>query len=320
MRYADIVARGGNGMKEVPGYGKVFALGSVGTEQALVGNVIVQEKIDGSQFGFGVNESDDIVLRSHHQHINIENCPNQFKGAMQHVLSLILDWVPPDTYFYCEVLNTRKHNTICYDHYPTNHLVLFDVATPAGWIEEREKLSTCANNLHIDVIPELYRGEVSLDNLRNLLSTPSYLGNSTVEGVVVKNYHENIALGGRIQPLFVKLVNEAFKETNKVDFHDRTTRGTIESYVESFRSEARWLKAVQHLREQGLLVGEPKDIGTLVREIDRDIKEEETENIKEEMFRLIISDILRKAKNGFPEWYKDRLIEWNVPKPEDILE
>jgi len=303
-------------MKEVPSYGRVFALGSVGTERALMGEVVVQEKVDGSMMCFGINEDGETVMRSHHQPIHAENCPNQFKAAMDHVLSLDLSWVVPGTYFYCEVLNTKKHNTICYDRYPTNHLVLFDVATPAGWIEDREKLSTCANNLHVDVIPELYCGEVSVDALRNLLQFPSYLGGSTVEGVVVKNYHENIALGGRMQPLFVKLVNESFKERNKVEFHAKTTRGTIDSYVESFQSEARWMKAVQHLRDQGLLVGEPKDIGILVREIDRDIKEEETENIKAELYKLVISEVLRKAKNGFPEWYKAKLIEWNVPQPD----
>jgi hypothetical protein len=218
------------------------------------------------------------------------------------------------------MLDKPKHNTIAYARVPCNHLVLFDASWRGRWYDNRDDLDCCAQHVGIDVVPELYHGEVNVEMLRTMLSTPSFLGGSTVEGLVIKNYHETIAPGGRIEQLFVKLVNEAFKETNKVDFKNRTTRGTIESYVESFRSEARWMKAVLHLREQGLLVGEPKDIGQLVREIDRDIKEEESDNIKRAMFGFVISDILRKAKNGFPEWYKDRLIEWNVPKPEDILE
>lgn len=299
-------------MKQVPGYAKVFTLGSTGTERALMGNVVVQEKVDGSQFAFGVNEDGILVMRSHHQALDLDTCPKQFKAAMDHVLSLNLRWVVPDTYFYCEMLDKPKHNTICYDRYPTNHLVLFDSSSPMGWYG-RPELGVWAIQLGIDVIPELYRGEVSVEALRNLLQFPSYLGGSTVEGVVVKNYHEMVALGGRMQPLFVKLVNEAFKERNQKEFKAKTTRGTIEEYVASFQSEARWMKAVQHLRDQGLLVGEPRDIGLLVHEIDRDTLEEETENIKEELFKLVRGEILRKAKMGFPEFYKNKLIEWNVP-------
>jgi hypothetical protein len=76
------------------------------------------------------------------------------------------------------------------------------------------------------------------------------------------------------------------------------------------------MKAVQHLRDQGLLVGEPKDIGLLVKEVDRDIKEEEADNIKDALYKLAIGEILRKAKNGLPEFYKAKLIEWNVPQQE----
>jgi hypothetical protein len=305
-------------MKEVPGYGKVFALGSVGTERALLGNVVVQEKVDGSMMCFGINEDGELVMRSHHQSIHVENCPNQFKRAVEYVLSIKLDWIR-DTYFYCEMLDKPKHNTIAYDRVPLNHLVLFDVFTLGEWVDSHDELAYCAARLGIDVVPELYHGEITMTMLRTLLPIPSYLAGSIVEGLVVKNYHETVAPGGRMQQLFVKLVNEKFKETNKVDFKGRTTRGTIESYVESFRSEARWEKAAQHLRDQGLLIGAPQDIGPLIHEIERDIKEEETDNIKQAMFGFVISDILRKAKNGFPEWYKEKLIEWNVPKS-DVVE
>jgi len=39
-------------MKAIPSYGKILTLGSAMSENALVGKVFVQEKIDGSQFGF----------------------------------------------------------------------------------------------------------------------------------------------------------------------------------------------------------------------------------------------------------------------------
>ena len=296
-------------MQGVPSYVKIFSLGSVGTERALLGDVVVEEKVDGSNFGFGKNDDEEIVLRSHHQPVSPDNCPGMFKAAMDYVLSLDLSWVAPGTYFYCEMLSKQKHNTIFYDRTPMNHLVLFDVVTSEGWLYSRTFLSSYAKGLGIDVIPELYRGEVTVEVLRGLLATPSYLGGSTVEGVVVKNYHEMIAPGNRLQPLFVKLVNDAFKEQNATAFHAQTTRGTIESYIASFNNEARWIKAIQNLRERGLLIGAPQDIGPLIHEIERDLKDEESENIKRVMFGFVISDILRKAKNGFPEFYKAMLAD-----------
>jgi len=302
-------------VKQVPGYGKVFSLGSVGTERALLGEVVVQEKVDGSMMCFGVNEDGELVMRSHHQPIHVENCPNQFKRAAEYVLSLDLSWVPRDTYFYCEMLDKPKHNTIAYERTPLNHLVLFDVSIPEGWFTVQGAMACWAHRLGIDSINELYRGEATVDSLRDLLQMPSILGGSTVEGVVVKNYHETVAPGGRMQTLMVKLVNEQFKETNKKEFRGKTVRGTVEDYVASFQSEARWRKAVQHIRDQGLLVGEPKDIGLLVKEVDRDIKEECAADIKEELYKLTIGEILRKAKMGLPEFYKAMLANRDMGEP-----
>lgn len=49
----------------------------------------------------------------------------------------------------------------------------------------------------------------------------------------------------------------------------------LELLYDSYRTEARWQKAVQHLRDEGKLLGEPKDIGPLMAEIWRDLVEEE---------------------------------------------
>lgn len=51
-------------MKTVPSYQKILTLGSNFTENALIGEVIIQEKIDGSLFAFGVNEDGQVVTRS----------------------------------------------------------------------------------------------------------------------------------------------------------------------------------------------------------------------------------------------------------------
>ena len=73
--------------------------------------------------------------------------------------------------------------------------------------------------------------------------------------------------------------------------------------------EAIWDKAIQHLKENNELENVPRDIAKLMKEIDRDIKEEELEYIKDSLAGIILPDINRKAKAGFAEYYKKKLME-----------
>ena len=325
-------------MTDVPSYTKVLTLGARGTERALVGPVVVQEKIDGSQFSFGVDTDGNIGCRSHHKQLSLDAPTKMFAPAVEHVLRMseILRGCSStygECWFYCEYLQKPKHNTLAYERIPKNHLLLFDAYIGGdwryspSWIEPTKP--TCeysrlkfmdwlARTLEIDVVPELHRGEITVDELKALLATPSFLGGQTVEGLVIKNYNELIALGGRTYNVFCKLVNESFKERHQKDWKKRSSKGKLEAYLESFRAEARWIKAVQRMREEGTLEYQPRDIGTLVGLVQADIKEEETENIKEELYRLYISDITRTAIRGLAEWYKAQLFSRQLLEAIDV--
>ena len=293
---------------EVPSYTKILTLGATGTERALIGEVSIQEKVDGSQFRFGLNEDGELTMASHHATIYPEN-PGMFKAAVDYDGRWWLA-LPRDTYFFCEYLAKPKHNTLTYNRVPKNHLVLFDVLLASGgWVRDHRTLDAWARSLEIDVVPELYRGDANLADVQSLLDTPSYLGGCTVEGVVIKNWGELIAVGGTTYPLFTKRVNAAFKERHGKEWKRGTGKSKRNTYVESFAAEGRWAKAVQHLRERGALEGSPRDIGALVREVQDDIAAEEMANIKEELYRLYIGDIKRAAVRGLPEWYKGKLLE-----------
>lgn len=295
-------------MAEVPSYSKVLTLGGLGTEQALVGPLTVEEKIDGSQFAFGIDENGELGCRSHHQQIVMDE-PGMFAEAVEHVrrMAATLPGYGP-AMFYCEYLQKPKHNTLAYSGIPLNHLVLFDVFAAGGWASP-ERLQFYADDWQIDSIPVLWQGTgCTTELLKELLGTSSYLGGTTVEGVVVKNYGQLVAIGGRTYPLFCKLVNTAFKERNDREWKENSGRNKLDVLINSFGTEARWQKAVQHLAEQGVLEHSPRDIGNLMREVAADLMAEETENIKQELFELYRKDILRSAQRGLPEWYKEQLL------------
>jgi hypothetical protein len=312
-------------MKAVPSYGKILTIGSAFTENALVGPVVIQEKVDGSQFAFGMNEYGELLMRSKGAPLFEDQYADMFMEAVQFAVTLKGKLKgKSDMWFYCEYLQKPKHNTLKYENTPKNHLVLFDIVHKGAY-QSRVVLEEMAVLLDIDVIPELWKGDLADyllnkygdekgnstpgDFLKGLAeTTPSYLGGETVEGLVIKNYTQTIMLGGNLFPLFTKHVREAFKERHSVDWKIRQPKDSLQTWMEGFKSEARWQKAILHSREKGTLTQSPKDIGPLLKEIQQDIKDEETENIKNYLYKCFIDDICRKAVFRFPEWYKELLM------------
>ena len=71
-------------------------------------------------------------------------------------------------------------------------------------------------------------------------------------------------------------------------------------------------QAVQHLRDNGELTGTPKDIGPLIKEIRKDVMEEEKEAIKATLWSIYQNDFLATATNGFPQWFKEKLVKGEI--------
>ena len=78
---------------------------------------------------------------------------------------------------------------------------------------------------------------------------------------------------------------------------------------ESCRTEARWNKALQHLKERGEIVNEMKDLAKIAPEAVHDLEEEEKETIKNELWKLYGKSIIQYSVKGLPEWYKKLLME-----------
>ena len=290
----------------ISAFPKIFAIGTDYISRIFDNEVEVTEKIDGSQFVFG-RVKGELYMRSKGQQLYIDNPEKMFFEGMDYIVS-IENIIPDDTIFYCEYLKKPKHNTLVYDRIPENHLMLFGASSPLKSFDR--DFAAYALDFRIEPVPILYKGKIeSVDMLMELLQTDSVLGNCKVEGVVVKNYDQPFLLGGQPIPLMMgKFVSEAFKEVHNKNWKEKSThRGRWETFKMQFRSEARWQKAVQHLAEKGALENEPRDIGKLIKEIQRDIIEEESGRITDFLMKEFGSEVTRYATGGFPEWYKEEL-------------
>ena len=111
--------------------------------------------------------------------------------------------------------------------------------------------------------------------------------------------------------LMGKYVSEKFKERHSGDWKKRnpTQHDIIIKMSEEFGTTTRWQKAFQHLIEEGTIEGVVQDIPILMREINTDILQEHEEEIKDRLFKFFWKKISRGVTKGFPEWYKNKLME-----------
>lgn len=292
----------------IKAYPKIFAIGTDYISDIFSGPVQVTEKVDGSQFGFG-KINGELFMRSKGAMLYSEHPEKMFLEAILYIESIAHD-LPEGIVFYAEYLKKPKHNTLCYDRVPKNNLMLF------GAMEISQKMIVntfdYAEQLGIEHVPVLHDGIVSDPmHLKKLLEEESILGGAPIEGVVVKNFGKQFLLGGNPIPVMAgKFVSEAFKETNRSRWgKEENGKSKMDVFFESFRTVPRWEKAVQHLRDSGKLDNSPKDIGNLIKEIQSDIEEEEKEAAKEALWNFFKPDIKRRSTHGFPEWYKNKLLE-----------
>ena len=129
-----------------------------------------------------------------------------------------------------------------------------------------------------------------------------------MEGIVLKNYNQ---FGEDKKVLMGKWVREEFKEIHQGAWKgaNPSRSDILEMMIKVYRNENRWQKAIQHLRDSGQLLGEPKDIGPLIREFQKDLTEECAAEIKEKLFEYALPKILRGASAGLAEYYKELLAQ-----------
>lgn len=271
---------------KIPSYGRIPRLGNKEATGVFLGEISVQEKYDGSQITFGIVDG-EVVVQS--RKIDVTNSPDKrFRMIAARIKRMDL---PDNAIMRGEFLYTEKHNRIKYGRIPLNNIVVFDVFSD-GYCPPQAVINV-ADFLGFEPVKELYRGPgEDCPDIEELTQQPSSLGGA-MEGVVIKN----LTNGRR-----AKYVRKEFQEVT-TPREKKPNEQPLEYIASVFQNEARWRKAVEHLRDEELLVGNQTDIGLLIRELHRDFDEECVDEAKDLLWAAYRKHLLKRITVGFADWY-----------------
>jgi hypothetical protein len=328
-------------------YPSIFNLGHRAIADLFSVPVIVEEKVDGSQFSFGLIEELPAQDPAYSFGITNPGLPQTYelrvrsKGAVMHpdapekmfnhgvnAVKQILPLLHPGWTYRGEYLAKPNHNALAYDRVPTGHIVLFDINTDdETYLSPAEKAEE-AQRLGFECVPVLYSGQIpgispaeKIQYFRSFLDTTSMLGGQKIEGVVIKPLNYNL-YGPDKKCLFGKFVSEAFREVHKRSWKETnpTNGDIIQQIGADYCTAARWNKAIQHLRDAGKLMEDVKDIGNIIREVPADVFAECEQEMKDRLWKHAKPHITRQLTRGLPEFYKDRLLRLQFEREEPTVE
>lgn len=294
----------------IPSYPKVYNVGHPQLAGLLDDPVIVEEKIDGSQFSASIGVEGELQCRSRGKQIVVDAPDKMFEKAVR-AMQARVELMTPGYVYRFEYLQKPKHNILAYDRVPNGYLILYDVEIkPHVFLSTIDKEAE-AVKLEFECVPLLLayqRITFGLEGFLALLDRESCLGGVKIEGVVIKNYSQ-FTRDGKV--MMGKHVSETFKEVHNKEWKKANPSGKdiLGLLSENLRTEARWAKSIQHLAEAGKLEHSPRDIGMLIKAVKADVEEECREMILQELWKWAWPKLARSCIAGLPEYYKSTLLE-----------
>jgi hypothetical protein len=169
-------------------YSKLYNIGHNALSYFFNGPVQVQEKVDGSQLSFGVLDG-ELKMRSKNREFEPHGPDKMFSEAATSILSLEPQLHPGWTY-RGEYLRKPKHNVLKYDRVPVGHVAIFDIAVSEESYLPYPEMAVEAKRLGLEPVPQLVESMhlSTTEQVENLLKIESFLGGTTVEGLVFKRY------------------------------------------------------------------------------------------------------------------------------------
>ena len=288
-------------------YASIFNLGHKAVKELFNTDVLIEEKVDGSQFSFGLQDG-VLFMRSKGATLYEPVTDKLFRDACAYVIS-VKDQLKEGWTYRGEVLCRPRHNALEYERTPKHNVIIFDIErADQDFLDITEKQQE-ATRLDLETVPAFYIGKIdTIEELKSFFERDSVLGKSKIEGMVFKNYK---MYGPDKKVLMGKWVSEAFKEVHSAEWKSANPNKEdfFQQLIKGLSTEARWNKAIQHLREAGRLTDSPKDIGELLKEIQFDTRKEMEDELKERLFVYHWPTLARGIVAGFPEYYKTKLVE-----------
>ena len=308
-------------MERLSSYPHVLNLGHRELDALMTVPVIAEEKIDGSQISFS-RVSDEVLVRSRGADVPVPApSGHMFSRGVAEILTR-KDLLKNGFVYRGEYLQKPKHNTLTYKSLPVGNIVIYDVETaPYRYLAYREKQYE-AHRLNFYCVPCYGEFTIGSAEFREFLDTlpkrESILGGS-IEGAVLKPRDGDVF--GRDGKLVVgKVVLAEFKEKHRVEWKSANPSNSdvVEKLILALRTDARWRKVIQHLRDAGALEGRMQDVPKLLEELSRDTLTEEKEYIAETLWRFAWPQIERGVRKGLPEFYKALLQQETLEKSKEI--
>lgn len=267
------------------------------------GDIIsVTEKIDGANASFCLSDDGtELLAMSRKQVLDFKNTLRGFWNYVQTLDKHILD-EHPNWICFGEMLVTHK---IKYPEDKLNKFYLFDI-----WDKETEHylpqtvVQEFAKEKGLLTVPIFYEGEyTSMKDLMKYVGTTK-MGGERGEGIVVKN-QSRLTTEDDKHPAYVKIVDESFKEANRVKIVDPEKMAARElsmKLTERVVTQARVEKNLLKLVDEGLI---PEDfdlenMGSIMKilpkRIFEDCMKEEPEMVNEvgELFGKNCSSLTSK--------------------------
>jgi hypothetical protein len=291
----------------IPGYGTVWTIGHPRIRDLLVGEVVVQEKLDGWQFAARVTGG-RLRCRSKEAEIDTGNPPPQYAPAVSSLRAALDAGLLDEGFIYRgEAMAQARAHRLPYSRPPRGGLVLWDVIKADGTHGDTLFTMLTASGLNVEATKSIYLGEggaVTQDMLLGWLERESFLGGPRIEGVVIKNYDRG---------LVGKFVTHRFREVLQPDGKG----DVIDQLIRAHRTGARREKAAQRLEARGALKYDHGDFAPLRDEVIADILEECTDTILEALPAENRNDntvrrIAEAAAEGMKQWWGRELIRRQV--------
>lgn len=289
---------------KIGSYPKVLSLGHRYIADIFLDPVVVEEKVDGSQISFGVIDG-SLEMRSKGAELFANDGNKMFYKAVESI-SNAAPKIQPGWIYRGEYLQSPRHNTLSYERTPINNIVIFDIE--AGFnnhLSYDDKVKE-SERVGYEVVPGKVVNIKNIDDIKDNLDVYSFLGKEKIEGLVFKNYNR-ITPDGKF--MVGKYVREEFKERHAGQWKTDNPSGkdVIQSIICDLKTEARYLKAMQHLKDSGMYTGTPSDIGSFLKLIHKDIDDEDRDYISDMLLKKFLPDIKRGVCGGAPQWYKDKV-------------